>query len=184
MTIDLTSFSNAIAQWEEALDYAASDLAASDPRLARHLRAGAIQAFEFTYELSFKTLRRYLEPPIPARAPSRIWISPGWCARGLLSPEVKVWRKFREDRGTTSHAYDNDKAQQVFCGTPGPSRGVSRCRSNQIVEPFHRDRPALAAGPRAAGRRSIRGRGGMIFGKLVTLPQTARFRMAPLRKNR
>jgi hypothetical protein len=47
MIIDVTSLSNAIAQLEEALNYATS-LAASDPRLARHLRAAAIQAFEFT----------------------------------------------------------------------------------------------------------------------------------------
>jgi hypothetical protein len=48
MIIDVTSLSNAIAQLEEALNYANSSLAASDPRLARHLRAAAIQAFEFT----------------------------------------------------------------------------------------------------------------------------------------
>jgi nucleotidyltransferase substrate binding protein (TIGR01987 family) len=122
MTIDLTSYSNAIAQLEEALVYAASDLAASDPRLARHLRAGAIQAFEFTYELSFKTLRRYLESTDPS--PQTIehldfsgLVRAGF-ARGLLSEEIRVWRKFREDRGTTSHAYDNDKAQEVFDRIP------------------------------------------------------------------
>ena len=47
MTIDLGSLSKAIAQLEEAISYANSDLAKSDPRLALHLRAAAIQAFEF-----------------------------------------------------------------------------------------------------------------------------------------
>ena len=122
MTIDLSSFSKAITQLEEALVYAASDLAASDPRLARHLRAAAIQAFEFTYELSFKTLRRYLADTDPN--PKTIdeldfsgLVRAGF-ARGLLNEEIAVWRKFREDRGTTSHAYDNDKAQEVFDHIP------------------------------------------------------------------
>jgi nucleotidyltransferase substrate binding protein (TIGR01987 family) len=120
--IDLSSLSKAIAQLEEALVYAASDLAASDPRLALHLRAAAIQAFEFTYELSFKTLRRYLADTDPS--PKTIetldfsgLVRTGF-ARGLLNEEIAVWRKFREDRGTTSHAYDNDKAQDVFDHIP------------------------------------------------------------------
>jgi hypothetical protein len=50
----------AIAQGEEALAFCASDLARSDPRLALHLRAEAIQAFEFTYELSIRILKRFI----------------------------------------------------------------------------------------------------------------------------
>lgn len=61
MTLDLSSLEKAIAQMEDALKYCESDLAKSDPKLALHLRAGAIQAFEFTYELSFKILKRFLE---------------------------------------------------------------------------------------------------------------------------
>ena len=68
MTIDTTSFGVAIAQLDEALAYAGSDLARADPRLALHLRAAAIQAFEFTYELSVRTLRRYLLATEPSPA--------------------------------------------------------------------------------------------------------------------
>jgi hypothetical protein len=38
--------------------------------------------------------------------------------RGLLREEIAVWREFRRDRGTTPHAYDNDKAQSVFDHIP------------------------------------------------------------------
>ena len=61
MKLDLTPMGDAVAQLEEALDIYHSDLALTDPRLKRHLRAAVIQAFEFTYELSFGMLKRYLE---------------------------------------------------------------------------------------------------------------------------
>jgi len=122
MTIDVSSLSNAIAQLDEALTYAASKLAASDPRLARHLRAASIQAFEFTYELTIKTLKRYLTTTDPS--PDTIdefdfsaLVRAGF-ERGLLSEEIAAWRNFRRDRGTTSHAYDNNKAQAVFDHIP------------------------------------------------------------------
>ena len=58
--LDLSSLKNAIAQLDEAMEFNRSDLAAADPRLAVHLRAAAIQAFEFTYELAVRTLKRFL----------------------------------------------------------------------------------------------------------------------------
>ena len=65
MILDLSSLQKAIAQLEEALEYCQSDLAKNDARLAQHLRAAAIQAFGFTYELSFKRLKRFLEATEP-----------------------------------------------------------------------------------------------------------------------
>ena len=120
--LNLTSLSNAILQIEEALAYAQSDLAKDDPRLARHLRAAAIQAFEFTYELSIKMLKRYLETleANPAAVDEMTFnelIRSGYEA-GLLRAELSDWKNFRRDRGTTSHAYDEDKARAVFATIP------------------------------------------------------------------
>lgn len=39
-------------------------------------------------------------------------------ARGLLNEEIAIWRIFRQDRGTTSHAYDERKARAVFDNIP------------------------------------------------------------------
>jgi nucleotidyltransferase substrate binding protein (TIGR01987 family) len=135
MTIDATSLSNAIAQLEEALTYATSSLAASDPRLARHLRAGASQAFEFTYELTIKTLKRYLRttgtnPSAVDEFDFSALVRAGF-ERGLLREEIATWREFRRDRGTTSHAYDNDKAQTVFNNIP-PFLNEARFLRDQI----------------------------------------------------
>ena len=63
--IDISPLEKAIAQLQESLNYADSDLAKYDARLARQFRSAAIQAFEYTYELSHKMLKRYLEATEP-----------------------------------------------------------------------------------------------------------------------
>jgi nucleotidyltransferase substrate binding protein (TIGR01987 family) len=118
MNLDLSSLRNAVAQVEEALAYARSDLATGDPKLARHLRAAAIQAFEFTYELSVKMLKRYLEATEanPASVDELTFndlIRRGYEV-GLLQAELADWKEFRRDRGTTSHAHDEKKAMDVY----------------------------------------------------------------------
>lgn len=59
--LDLTSFEKALHQLQQSLDYYHSDLVQKDPGLVRQLRAAAILAFEFSYELSWKMIKRYLE---------------------------------------------------------------------------------------------------------------------------
>jgi nucleotidyltransferase substrate binding protein (TIGR01987 family) len=123
MALDLSSLEKAIAQLEEALVLFDSDLAKRDARLALHLRAASILAFEFTYELCFKTLKRYLEQtePNPSSVEEMNFdeiIRRGY-ELGLLQAELSDWREFRKDRGTTSHVYDEKKAQEVFDGIPG-----------------------------------------------------------------
>jgi nucleotidyltransferase substrate binding protein (TIGR01987 family) len=116
--IDVSSLEKAIAQTKEALDFCNSELARNDARLALHLRAAAIQAFEFTYELSLKSLKRYLEetegnPSAPEAMTFNELIRRGY-ALGLLKSEIVDWKEFRKDRGTTSHTYDENKARNVF----------------------------------------------------------------------
>jgi hypothetical protein len=54
--IDIASLEKAIAQLETSLKYSESDLAKKDEGIAKQFRAAAIQAFEFTYEVSHKML--------------------------------------------------------------------------------------------------------------------------------
>ena len=122
MKFDLSSLQKALAQLAEAMDLCSSDLAKSNPRLALHLRAASIQAFEFTYELSFKMLKRYLEmteanPAVVEEMTFNEFIRRGY-ELGLLQAELRDWQAFRRDRGTTSHAYDETKARQVFDALP------------------------------------------------------------------
>ncbi|MDE2850546.1 MAG: HI0074 family nucleotidyltransferase substrate-binding subunit [Acidobacteriota bacterium] len=122
MKLDLTALNNAIAQLEEALEYHGSEVAARDPALKLHLRAAAIQAFEFTYELSFKMIKRYLEQasenPALFDEMSFSAIMRDAFQRGLLRSELASWKEYRKLRGTTSHTYDEDKARVVFESVP------------------------------------------------------------------
>ena len=121
--LDLTSLENAVAQLEEALEFHDSELAVQRPRLRLQLRAAAIQAFEFTYELGFAMLKRHLEqvmanPAAVDEMPFKAVIREA-LGRGLVAAEVEAWERFRKFRGTTSHTYDAGKAQAIFEAIPG-----------------------------------------------------------------
>ena len=122
MAIDLSPLEDAVMQLEEALEIYDSELALSDPRFKRHLRAAVIQAFEFTYELSFRMLRRYLElaSPNPAEIDSLVFneIIREAYRQALVRSELPVWREYRRNLGTTSHTYNEEKAQEVFESVP------------------------------------------------------------------
>jgi nucleotidyltransferase substrate binding protein (TIGR01987 family) len=123
MRLDLSSLQKAIAQLQDALQYCDSEPARRDPRLRLHLRAAAIQAFEFSYELSVKMLRRFLEgtEPNPEEIGNMTFnelVRLG-TERGLLHAELADWKQFRADRGITSHTYNEDKALEVFEALPG-----------------------------------------------------------------
>ena len=118
MILDITSFEKALIQLEESMMYCQSDLAKNDAKLGTHLRAAAIQAFEFTYELSFKMLKRYLEmtEPNPNAIDEMSFANIIRLAneRGLLLSGIVSWKKYREERGATRHAYNEAKAEEVF----------------------------------------------------------------------
>ena len=122
MALDLSPLDNAVTQLEEALEIYDSELALSDPRLKRHLRAAVIQAFEFTYELSFRMLRRYLElaSPNPSEIDGLVFndVVREAYKQSLLRSELPEWLEFRRNRGTTSHTYNEEKAQEVFESVP------------------------------------------------------------------
>ena len=122
MNLDLSPLENAVLQLEEALELSNSELVELDPRLRRHLRAAVIQAFKFTYELSFKMLRRHLE--IGSDNPEEIDrmsfsnVIRAAYSLSLVPSELPMWRQFRRNRGTASHAYRETKAQAVYDTVP------------------------------------------------------------------
>ena len=86
------------------------------------IRDGLVQRFEFTYELSHKMLKRYLEltSANPALFDQMAFADLVRSAneQGLLSRDWPVWKNFREMRGSTSHAYDETIAMRVVSGIP------------------------------------------------------------------
>ena len=86
------------------------------------IRDGLVQRFEFTYELTHKTLKRFLaittsNPEAIAQMAFSDLIRTG-NAQGLLSKDWGDWKGFREMRGSTSHAYDERIALKVVAEIP------------------------------------------------------------------
>ena len=86
------------------------------------LRAGLIQTFEYTYELSHKMLRRYLASTEPNPGTVAELTFEGLIRRaselGLVSAGVAQWKDFRQARAETSHTYDEEKALGVVARIP------------------------------------------------------------------
>ncbi|MFZ2951152.1 MAG: HI0074 family nucleotidyltransferase substrate-binding subunit [Desulfuromonadaceae bacterium] len=118
MKIDFSSLASAIGQLEKSIMYARSDMAQQDDELFEQLRNSVIQCFEFTYELSWKMLKRYLEET--AATPEEIdagtfqnLIRRG-NEKGLLRSDWVRWKVYRQARTDSSHTYDGDKAEAVY----------------------------------------------------------------------
>lgn len=116
MTLDLTPLINAVNRLEEGLARYLSDI--SDIQI----RDGLIQRFEFTYELSHKMLRRYLEAaaadPTEFDAADFQYLIRSANEQGLLLSAWPAWRHFRDMRSKTSHTYDETVALKVVEGIP------------------------------------------------------------------
>ena len=118
MAIELSiePFEKAIVSLDEAL------VAQAEQPGSTLIRDACIQRFEYTYELSHKMLKRFLEmtsanpadfDDITFQTLIRIGNE-----RGLLLSDWAVWRTYRAARGATSHTYDEQKAIEVFSIVP------------------------------------------------------------------
>jgi nucleotidyltransferase substrate binding protein (TIGR01987 family) len=112
--IDITTLKQALATLEEAVRARANNPA------DKYVRDACIQRFEYTYELTHKMLRRYLEETEPAvREMSFPQLIRLGFARGLLRTSWDIWNDFRDARNKTSHTYDEAKAESVAALIPG-----------------------------------------------------------------
>ena len=119
--LDISPLENAIAQIEESLVFAHGPLAKENHRLFLQFRNSAIKSFEYTYELSWKTMKRFIEMHGPPEVetndiPFRDLLRLAW-EYGLIR-DVNRWIDFRKERNITSHAYNNDKAAEIFAVIP------------------------------------------------------------------
>lgn len=116
LPLDVHSLEKAVAQLAAGLQQ--SQAAPQDELL----RDGVIQRFEYTYELSWKMLKRYLEMTLPN--PEEVdgmtfqtLIRTG-SEQGMLFSGWDHWVDYRKARGTTSHVYDGDKAREIYQTVP------------------------------------------------------------------
>jgi nucleotidyltransferase substrate binding protein (TIGR01987 family) len=122
MSLDFTPLGNAIKQLETSLQYATSSAAKADSGLFEQLRNSVIQCFEFTYELSHKMLKRYLEeitanPEEFDLSTFQNLIRTG-NEKNLLRSNWLRWKDYRQARSNSSHTYDQVKAEGVYAIAP------------------------------------------------------------------
>ena len=118
MNLDLSPIKMAVKSLEEAVLNGCdatfmSSLTQSQRRL---IIAGVIQNFEFTYELSWKFIKRWLSENVGSTyvdgVTRRELFRLG--AQSQLIADVDEWMVYHKARNQTSHTYDEKTAQEVF----------------------------------------------------------------------
>ena len=101
----------------KALDNAQAALAkltafVSEPATTERDRAGVIQAFEFTFEATWKLLKYVAEHEgLEAESPKRAVTAA--FKLGLLQDE-NLWLSMLQDRNLTTHVYHSQLADRIF----------------------------------------------------------------------
>jgi len=98
----ISDYTNALNRLEEATNKASSELEID----------GAIQRFEFTFELLWKLLKIYLQNEGLTRK------TPRECLKTAYEIEIieneKIWLKMLEDRNLTVYLYDNSESREIY----------------------------------------------------------------------
>ena len=121
--IDLSPLRKAMGQLQSAIE----EQAREPDRLL--LRAGLIQTFEYTFELSHKMIRRVLMATEPSPEVIADLTFEGMIRRAdelkLVASPVAVWKDFRQARTETSHTYNEERAVRVVSRIPAFAREVT-----------------------------------------------------------
>ena len=102
-------------------------------RFRRHLetdqeQAGAVLAFEFTYEQAWKTLKRILSKRgIDAQSPRETFRE---AARNRLINDPEQWFIFLEKRNLTSHTYKEENLHSLIIIFPAFSKALDEILAN------------------------------------------------------
>jgi nucleotidyltransferase substrate binding protein (TIGR01987 family) len=115
--LDLSSLRNAAHFYNEAVKAYGELIEGGTTEAQRELlRSGLIQTFEMTYELCWKTMKRWLELNISPDEASGVNRREFYriCAENSLIDDVDQWMEFNQARNRTSHAYIETVAQEVF----------------------------------------------------------------------
>jgi len=77
-------------------------------------QAGVIQAFEFTYELFWKTFQKIAQSQgLQAQSPKQA-LQAAFQLDFVHAEEEQLWLEIMEDRNRTVHTYQKELAQQIF----------------------------------------------------------------------
>ncbi len=116
--LDLSSLRKAVLSIERALSFASERLAISNISVEEKevIQAGVIQNFEFTYELCWKFMKRWLElnlVPGLLDGASRKELFRNALEQKLIS-DFFSWVRYHELRNLTSHTYNREVADEIY----------------------------------------------------------------------
>ena len=118
MALELESLDKAVAALERVL--ARSDdvelMKGLDDVVQAAIKSGVIQHFEFTYELCWKFMKRWLEMNVSPTAVDGVTRRElfRYAAENRLIDNVDAWMRHHDARNKTSHTYDPDVAESVY----------------------------------------------------------------------
>lgn len=117
MALDLSSLQKAVSSMERALKASDTMLKGSlDSDQEDVIRAGVIQNFEFTYELCWKFMQRWLEVNTVGQVVDKVTMKELFrmAAERQLIDNVEVWFEYHMARNKTSHTYNEQVAEGVY----------------------------------------------------------------------
>ncbi|MCD6197533.1 MAG: nucleotidyltransferase substrate binding protein [Deltaproteobacteria bacterium] len=117
MALDLSSLKKAIASLKNALNVAIpASLEAMPEDQQEVIKAGVIQNFEFTYELCWKFMKRWLKVNIGTAYVEGVTRRELFrlSVENKLIKDVDQWMEYHDARNETSHTYDQDTADDIF----------------------------------------------------------------------
>jgi len=118
MELDLSSLRKAVESLEKTIRVADDDAFMSrlEEDQKQAVKAGVIQNFEFTYELCWKFMKRWLEMnlgPVHVTGVTRRQLF-RLSAEHRLVGDVDRWMEYHDARNETAHTYDESTAEDVF----------------------------------------------------------------------
>lgn len=118
LVLDFSSLQKAVDALDRAHQVATDPhvAAALGPDALALLKAGVIQHFEFTYELCWKMMKRWLEtnvtPGLTVGIPRRHLFR--LAAQEGLIDDIESWMRHHEARNLSSHLYDDKLSEDVY----------------------------------------------------------------------
>lgn len=116
--LELGSLKKAIDSLETGLERVHNQklMAQLDEGSRQLMQAGVIQNFEFTYELCWKFIKRWLEINLGSTYVDGVSRKELFriAAENLLITDVRAWWAYHEARNKTSHVYDQKVAAEIF----------------------------------------------------------------------
>jgi len=130
MPLELDSLRNAVAALGEVVAKSEDDAFMGGlDRVARNaVKAGAIQHFDFTYELCWKFIKRWLEMNVSPAAVDGVSRRQLFrlAAENQLIEDVERWMRHHDARNRTSHTYEPAVAEEVYQAVHGFAQDARR----------------------------------------------------------